>query len=262
MRSLRARATIIAMRVLPRPSAVRCRYHFASALSFWNTRKRQASWTMPRRTRALPARESPRSRRRAPLSSRRSGQAGVARDGSPVTQVRTADLMDEHISRLDPDHRRPVPARAPWRAARFVQAACSNRVSPLPLDLPDLADDKPSRAMSRRSSAKRVGRQRHALGVCAVARRSAALRRAGLKLRMPSRARVDFMRLTIRVRSPTRFSRSRFGRLASSSVNRRHARHAAMAPFATQPPQEPALQNSVSSRSVFARRCSRDTATL
>ena len=44
--------------------------------------------------------------------------------------------------------------------------------------------------------------------------------------------------------------------------DRGHARHAAMAPFSTQPPQETALQQLGSSRSVFARRCSRDTATL
>src|SRR5690349_22855834 len=44
--------------------------------------------------------------------------------------------------------------------------------------------------------------------------------------------------------------------------NCRHARHAAMAPFSTQPPKKPRFSNSVSSRSVFARRCSRDTAIL
>src|SRR6516165_6101125 len=44
--------------------------------------------------------------------------------------------------------------------------------------------------------------------------------------------------------------------------NRWHARHAAVAPFATQPSRNPRFSNSVSSRSVFARRCSRDTATL
>jgi hypothetical protein len=55
-------------------------------------------------------------------------------------------------------------------------------------------------------------------GVCTVARRSAALRRLGLKSRMPSRARVDLIRFTMRERSPTRHSRSRFGRLASSSL--------------------------------------------
>src|ERR1700731_4110935 len=44
--------------------------------------------------------------------------------------------------------------------------------------------------------------------------------------------------------------------------NRGHARHAAMAPFATQPPQEPALQQLGVEPVGFARRCSRDTATL
>src|ERR1700756_2412337 len=73
---------------------------------------------------------------------------------------------------------------------------------------------KPSRAISRCSSAKVFGGSGMPSGVCTVARRSAALRRGGLKLRMPSRTRVDFIRFTIRVRSPTRHSRSRFGRLA------------------------------------------------
>ena len=35
---------------------------------------------------------------------------------------------------------------------------------------------------------------------------------------MPKRASVDFIRLVMRVRSRTRVSRSRFGRLASSSA--------------------------------------------
>ena len=87
-------------------------------------------------------------------------------------------------------------------------------------------------------------------------------RRVGLKLRTPSRASVAFIRLTMRVRSPTRHSRSRFGRLASSSaiVGTR-----AMLQWPRSPrrhPKNPRLSNSVSSRSVLARRCSRDTATL
>ena len=41
-----------------------------------------------------------------------------------------------------------------------------------------------------------------------------------------------------------------------------HTRHAAVAPFATQPPNNPRFSNSVSSQSVFARRCSRETVTL
>src|ERR1700746_3638285 len=65
MISLRASATIIVLRVPLRLSAVRARYHNVSALSFWNIRKRPASWIMPRRTRAVPALGGPLSRRGA-----------------------------------------------------------------------------------------------------------------------------------------------------------------------------------------------------
>ena len=87
--------------------------------------------------------------------------------------------------------------------------------------------------MSRCSSAKVFGGSGMPSGVSTIARRSAppfagaGPRRVGLKSRMPSRARVAFIRLTTRVRSPTRHSRSRY---------------AAVAPFPTQPPQEPPLQ--------------------
>ena len=64
MSSLRASATIIVLRVLARLSVVRAANHRARALFFWNLRKRQANWIMPHRTRALPARASPRSRTR------------------------------------------------------------------------------------------------------------------------------------------------------------------------------------------------------
>ena len=69
MSNLRASATIRVLRVPPRASAVRARNHWANALSFWKRRKRQASWIIPRRPRALPARASPFSRLRRPLSS-------------------------------------------------------------------------------------------------------------------------------------------------------------------------------------------------
>src|ERR1700691_4259973 len=68
MSSFRASATIIfVLRAAAGPS-VRARYHWASALSFWNRRKRQASWIKPRLTRALPDFANPLSRRREPLS--------------------------------------------------------------------------------------------------------------------------------------------------------------------------------------------------
>src|SRR5208337_870548 len=49
--------------------SVRVRYHWLNALFFWKSKKRQANWIMPRRTRALPALASPFSRRLLPLSS-------------------------------------------------------------------------------------------------------------------------------------------------------------------------------------------------
>src|SRR5580693_6707846 len=96
--------------------------------------------------------------------------------------------------------------------------------------------------MSRCSSAKVFGGSGTPSGVCTVARRSAALRRIGLKLRMPSRAKVGLY--------PVHNSRAFPHQTVALAVrpfgvlfgNRGHARHAAMAPFATQPPQKPALQ--------------------
>src|SRR4051812_28711404 len=106
MSSFLARATIRVLRVAPRASVVRARYHWLRALSFWNSRKRQASWTMPRRTRALPALASPFSRRLAPLSSGGAGQACVACHSPAVAQIAREHLLHEHVRRLkaDPNH--------------------------------------------------------------------------------------------------------------------------------------------------------------
>src|SRR5437588_12750613 len=65
--SLRASATIIVVLRAPLGPSVRVRYHRASALSFWNIRKRHANWISPRRTRALPALARPFSRLLKPL---------------------------------------------------------------------------------------------------------------------------------------------------------------------------------------------------
>src|SRR6266516_4644937 len=66
---LRASATIIVVLRAPLEPSVRVRYHCASALSFWNIKKRHANWISPRRTRALPALARPFSRLFKPLSS-------------------------------------------------------------------------------------------------------------------------------------------------------------------------------------------------
>jgi hypothetical protein len=96
--------------------------------------------------------------------------------------------------------------------------------------------------MSRCSSAKVFGGSGTPSGVCTVARRSAALRRVGLKLRNPQPGQGGLYP----VHNPRAFPHQAVA-LAVRPLgvlfgNRGHARHAAMAPFATQPPQEPALQ--------------------
>jgi hypothetical protein len=118
------------------------------------------------------------------------------------------------------------------------------------------------RARSRRNSASvLVGRgtpsAARSVSSCCAARRS-----SGLKPRIPSRASVLFMRLMMRVRSPTRFSRSRLGRLASSSSS---VGIAAMPQCLRSPRSQPSSARSsiaASSRSVFARLCSRGTGML
>ncbi len=70
------------------------------------------------------------------------------------------------------------------------------------------------------------------------------------------------MRLMIRVRSPTRLSLSRLGRLASSSSSVGIATIRQCPRSLRSQPRKPRLSIAVSNRSVFARRCSRDTATL
>src|SRR5215472_16316431 len=106
IRSLRASATIMVLRVVPRASAVRIRYHAANALSFWCTRNPQAIWSIPRRTRALSDLARPRSRRLLPLSS-----GAPVRPVYPATALRSRrlrekTLLHQHIRRLDadPDH--------------------------------------------------------------------------------------------------------------------------------------------------------------
>ena len=66
----------------------------------------------------------------------------------------------------------------------------------------------------------------------------------------------------IRVRSPTRLSRSRRGRLASSSSRLGIADMLKCSRSPRSQPRRARFSSAVSSRSVFARRCSRDTAML
>ena len=96
--------------------------------------------------------------------------------------------------------------------------------------------------MSRRSSARVLGGRAAPSGVRSVSRRSAAFRRVGLKPRMPRRTRPALIRFTIRVRSPTRPSRSRFGAPGVLLLEGRDRGHAAVVRLAAQPAEEGALE--------------------
>src|SRR5947208_15355724 len=103
--------------------------------------------------------------------------------------------------------------------------------------------------MSRCSSAKVFGGSGTPSGVCTVARRSAAPRLRGGR---PAQGRFEVANAQpgqggfYPVHNPRAFPHQAVA-LAVRPLgvlfgNRGHARHAAMAPFATQPPQEPALE--------------------
>jgi hypothetical protein len=148
---------------------VRARYHFAKALSFWNSRKRHASWTMPFRTLALPARASPFSRRFVPPSS-----------GDPVSQL---ELLQSRL-----------------------------------LNLADLLGNELLACQVALHFGQRVGRDRLALRRAHVFRALRRLLELGIEAAdaEPRRGRLDAVDDGGVL--PTRVSRSRCGRLASSSA--------------------------------------------
>ena len=119
-----------------------------------------------------------------------------------------------------------------------------------------------SRVKSRWNSSRVLGGMGTPSGVRKALIFCGALRNSGLKPRIPSRARAPFIRLMMRVRSPTRLSRSRLGRLASSSSIVGTATILQWPGSPRSQPRNTRSSNAVSSRSVFARLCSRETATL
>ena len=99
---------------------------------------------------------------------------------------------------------------------------------------------------------QRVGRAPgSSSGVRNSSRRPAAFFSLRLKPRMPSRINAAFIRLTIRVCSPTRLSRSRLGRLASSSLVVGIATILQRSRSPRSQPRKARLSSSVSRRSVW-----------
>jgi hypothetical protein len=234
MSSLRASATIIVLRVLPRPSTVRIESLGQSAVLLEPEKTpSQLDHTAPDAS-VAGTRKTPLAPASAALV-RRAGKASVAGDGLAIAQATREDLVDPHVGRLDAnaeDSRNEAniawgPFSPAGAAANLRNRSCSiARIR---------SRTTRNRAKWRRSSARVFSSN----GVPSAVRRpsgfSAALCRVGRKLRMPKRARIALIWFTIRVWSVTRFPRSRLGRLASSSSAVGDRNHAAMALLTAQP---------------------------
>src|SRR5437868_10217144 len=130
-----------------------------------------------------------------------------------------------------------------------VSGSCSNRFWRASSISLVWLTTKPSRAISRCSSAKVFGGSSMSSGVCTVARRSAAPRLRGGR---PAQGWLEVANAQPGQSGlyPVYNARAFPHQAVALAVrplgvlfgNRRHARHAAMAPFATQPPQEGAFQ--------------------
>ena len=155
MSSFLARATIRVLRVPERLSAVRTRYHCASALASWNRRKRQSqldhATTHPGvagfgQTLLAPL---------GPALVRCAGETRVARDGAPVAHAAGQYLVHEHIGRLDADPNNPG-----QQQHHRIGALCGSMVDPrrTPCSSSRIwSARKRRRAMSRRNSARVFG---------------------------------------------------------------------------------------------------------
>src|SRR6202022_2135066 len=160
MSSLRANATIIVLRVPGRLSAVRARYHCASALVL---KPQKAPGELDHAAADPGIAGSGEALFPPPRTAlvRRARQTGVARHRFAVTHWAREHLMDEHISRFnadadDPSHLPDHGVRPGFRL--LLQSFLTSL-----LDLPDLADDKAQPRHVALQLGQYISRQRRAL---------------------------------------------------------------------------------------------------
>ena len=146
----------------------------------------------------------------------RAGKTSIARYSSSIPQL---SRSGSHAPAC-PQFRYQRQSRG-RSAGHRMRSFLGSLFQPLCTRLFNLLDLVYDKAQSRYVSTKLRASWRRGTpsGVASVARRSGALRNVGLKFRIPKRARQLFIRFTMRVRSRTRPSRSRFGRFASSSAS-------------------------------------------
>src|SRR6201981_661133 len=148
--------------------------------------------------------------------------------------------MDQHISRLDTntDDSGQPPNHGVGPGLRLLLQSFLTSF----LDLPELADNKAQPCHVTLQLGQGVWRQRHALRSVHGCQTFGRLAQGWFEVANPQPSQGGLYP----VHNPRAFHHQAVA-LAVRPLgvlfgNREHARHAAMAPFATQPPQEPALQ--------------------
>src|SRR3984893_15750183 len=148
--------------------------------------------------------------------------------------------MDQHISRLDTNTNDPgePPNHGVWPGLRLLLQSFLTSF----LDLPDLADNKTQPRHVALQLGQGVWRQRHAFRGVHGCKTFGRLAQGWFEVANAQPGQGGLYP----VHNPRAFPHQAVA-LAVRPLgvlfgNRGHARHAAMAPFATQPPQEPALQ--------------------
>src|SRR5262249_19533166 len=143
------------------------------------------------------------------------GKAGVASDRLTVTELTREDLADQHVCGLNTDADDPRD-KTDHRVWAFLSIAVSFELLQARfLDRSDLlthhmetCEVTTARVFSGKGDPSAV---RSSLSCCS------ALRNFSRNVRMPKRVRIALIWFPMLVCSVTRLSRSRFGRLASSS---------------------------------------------
>src|ERR1700736_1798912 len=148
--------------------------------------------------------------------------------------------MHEHISRLDTNTNDPgqPPNHGVGPGLRLLLQSFLMSV----LDLPDLADNKAQPRHVTLQLGQGVWRQRHALRSVHGCQTLGRLAQGWFEAANAQPGQGGLYP----IHNPRAFAHQAFalpvGPLSVLFGNRGHARHAAMAPFPTQPPQEPALE--------------------
>src|SRR6202045_4739478 len=171
---------------------------------------------------------------------RRARQTGVARHRFAVTHWSREHLMDEHISRFNADA--DDPSHLPDHGVRPGFSLLLQSFLTRLLDLPDLADDKAQPRHVALQLGQGVWRQRHALRGVYRCKTLRCLAQGGFEIAHAEPGQRGLHSVHDARAFPDQAPALPVRPLGVLFGHRRDARHAAMTPFPTQPPQEPPLQ--------------------